>query len=168
MFGKKLCSAPAEVPVTVDDENPHDLAALEAESEAAYAAGEAWDGRDPAVINAELDAAQAAARLARDLNIGAAGNVTRKEFEEFKVAVAVAFMGLNAAQRDQLVRPHVVPNLVSAHAAAIGVSRAQAKAVDDFQHMIAVVEKYYSTWDRDTASERARARREASYRRPPQ
>jgi hypothetical protein len=118
------------------------------------------------VIQAELDAAEHAARVAADLNMGASGNITRKEFEEFKTAVAVAFVGIEAALRDSMVSPREVLNLISAHVAAIGFSRSQAKQLDDFAHRIDVVNKYYGNWDQQTASERAHARREAALRRP--
>jgi hypothetical protein len=170
MFGtKKRNSTPAEAPVTVDHESPHDeVAALEAELTAAQAAAKNGEEghRDLAVIEAEMWAAQRAADLAADLNMGAAGNITRKEFEDFKVAVAGAFMGLKAALRDQMAKPHQVPELLSAHAAEMGISRTQAKALDDFLHMIDVVERYYGNWDLSTASAREHARHQAALRRP--
>jgi hypothetical protein len=175
MFGSKrrqaaaVKEAPAEAPVTVDDESPHDVvAALEAELDAAMAAAEKGEEghRDLAVIEAEFHAAEHAARVAADLNTGASGNVTRKEFEEYKTATAVAFIGIEAALHDPTVSPREVLNLISAHVAAIGFSRSQAKALDDFAQRIDVVRRHYSNWDRETASERAHARHEAALRRP--
>ena len=162
--------APA-VPAEADNDEgrPHDVAALEAELEAAQAAaenGDEWNGRDPSVIEDELHAAELAARVASDLNTGAEGNVTRKELEEFKVAVAVAFVGIEAALRDPSVSPRSVLDLVSANVAAIGFSRAQAKELADFEHRANVVGKHYHDWDRRTKSQREYAAREAAMRRP--
>src|SRR5665213_3564796 len=95
---KKPPAPAAETPIAVDDESCPNLAALNAEFEAAMTAaenGDPWNGRDPAVIEDEMHAAERAARVAADLNMGATGNITRKEFEEFKVTVAIAFIGLS-------------------------------------------------------------------------
>jgi hypothetical protein len=169
MFGnRKQNSAPAAAPVTIDDESPRDVAELDAELDAAMAAAEKGEEghRDLAVIEGELHAAEHAARVAADLNMGASGNVTRKEFEEYKTATAVAFIGIEAALRDSMVSPREVLHLISAHVAAIGFSRSQAKALDDFAQRIDVVGRHYSNWDQQTAAERAYARREAALRRP--
>jgi hypothetical protein len=174
MFGSKrrqaaaVKEAPAAAPVTIDNESPRDVAALEAELDAARAAAENGEEghRDPAVIEAEMYAAEHAARVAADLNTGASGNVTRKEFEEYKTATAIAFIGIEDALRDPTVSPREVLNLISANVATIGLSRSQAKALDDFAQRIDVVRRHYSNWDRETASERAEARRQAAFRRP--
>jgi hypothetical protein len=169
MVAKKTARAPAQASVTVDEETHHNLAALEAEHEAAQTAlenDEEWTGRDPAVIEAEMHEAQLAARAASQLNTGANGNVTRKEFEDLKFAVAVAFIGIEATLREPNVSPRRVLNIVMENFAAMGFSRAQSKELADFERRADVVGKHYGDWDRRTKSQRERAAREDEMRRP--
>jgi hypothetical protein len=146
-----------------------DLAALEAEYEAAQAVlenDEEWTGRDPAVIEAEMHEAQHAAQVSAELNIGAAGTISRREFEDFKFAVAVVFIGIQAALRDPRIHPESVINLIQGNVAAMGFSRAQAEELADFQRRANVVEKHYRKWDQRTKSTREYGLQQAAMMRP--
>lgn len=170
MVAKKRKRLPGRASVAVDEGASHDLAALEAEFEAAHSAlenGEEWGGRDPAVIEAEMHEAQLSARVASELNPGGAnGSVSREEFEDFKLAVAVAFIGIEATLREPNVSPRRVLNMVAANVAAMGFSRAQAEELAAFGRRADVVEKHYSKWAQRTKSQREYATREAEMRRP--
>jgi hypothetical protein len=167
---KSALAAPAQsADVDNDEGHSQDVAALEAEHEAAQTAienGDVWNGRDPSVIEAEMHAAQRAAMVSAELNMGANGNITRKEFEEFKIAVAIAFIGIETALRDPSVSPRKVLNLVMQNAAAMGFSRSQVKALSDFEHKAKVVEKHYGDWDRRTKSRREYSAQQAAMQRP--
>jgi hypothetical protein len=170
--GKMKAAPAAQTPsaqVDNDEGHPLDLAALEAEHEAAQTAienGDEWDGRDPSVIQAEMREAQNAVQLASELNSGTSNIVTRKEFEEFKTAVAVAFLGIEATLREPNVSPRRALNILRENAAAIGFSKAQTKALTDFERRADVVAKHYGDWDRRTRSQRDHAALRAAYMRP--